>query len=95
MIFCCVIFGCQKESFPAEIWTFKQFLAGHFQRENRECKKLDIISNRESEILLSGIFLLGGGKLRCDFDHLMYYVCFAKQHRAAIFLKTVNTNSEY
>ena len=32
------------------------------------------------------IFLLGGGKLRSDFDHLMYYVsCFDKQHGAAIF----------
>ena len=40
--------------------------------EKRECKKLDIISNRESEILLSRISLLGGGKLRIDFDHLMY-----------------------
>ena len=64
-------------------------------REKRECKKLDIISNRESEILLSRIFLLGGRKLRSDFDHLMYYVCFDKQHGAAIFLKNVNTNSEY
>ena len=65
-------------------------------REKGECKKLDIISNRESEILLSRIFLLGGGKLRSEFDHLMYYVsCFDKQHGAAIFLKNMNTNSEY
>ena len=55
-------------------------------REKGECKKLDIISNRESEILLSRIFLLGGRKLGSDFDHLMYYVsCFDKQHGAAIF----------
>ena len=68
---------------------------GERGREKGECKKLDIISNRESEILLSGIFLLGGGKLRSDFEHLMYYVCFDKQHGAAIFFKNVNTNSEY
>ena len=68
---------------------------GERGREKGECKKLDIISNRESEILLSGIFLLGGGKLRSDFDHLMYYGYFDKQHGAAIFFKNVNTNSEY
>ena len=57
--------------------------------EKGECKKLDTISNRESKILLSRIFLLGVGKLRgSDFDHLMYYVSyFDKQHGAAIFLK--------
>ena len=50
--------------------------------EKGECKKLDIISNRESKILLSRIFLLGVGV------HLMYYVSyFDKQHGAAIFLK--------
>ena len=50
--------------------------------EKGECKKLDIISNRESKILLSRIFLLG---VRV---HLMYYVSyFDKQHGAAIFLK--------
>ena len=55
-------------------------------REKGECKKLDIISNRESKILLSRIFLLSVGKLRgSDFDHLMYYVYFDKQHGAAIF----------
>ena len=64
--------------------------------EKGECKKLDIISNRESKILLSRIFLLGVGKLRAsDFDHLMHYVSyFDKQHGAAIFKNNVNTNSE-
>ena len=56
-------------------------------REKGERKKLDIISNRESKILLSRIFLLSVGKLRgSDFDHLMYYVSyFDNQHGAAIF----------
>ena len=31
MIFYCVIFCCQKGSFPAEIRPFKQFPTGHFQ----------------------------------------------------------------
>ena len=65
-------------------------------REKGECKKLDLISNRESEILLSRIFILGGGKLRSDFDYLIYYVsCFDKQQGAAIFQKNMNINSEY
>ena len=47
--------------------------------EKGECKKLDIISNRESKILLSRIFY---------WVHLMYYVSyFDKQYGAAIFLK--------
>ena len=47
--------------------------------EKGECKKLDIISNRESKILLSRIFY---------WVHLMYYVSyFDKQHGAPIFLK--------
>ena len=76
--------------------TYICVLGGGRGREKGECKKLDIISNRESEILLSRIFLLGGVKLRSEFDHLMYYVsCFDKQHGTAIFLKNVNTNSEY
>ena len=45
--------------------------------EKGECKKLDIISNRESKILLRRIFY---------WVHLMYYVSyFDKQHGAAIF----------
>ena len=64
-------------------------------REKGECKNIDIISNKESKILLGRIFFLGGGKMRSGFDHLMYYVsCFDKQHGAAFFFLNVSI-SEY
>ena len=61
------------------------YVCVHRGKDKGECKKLDIISNKESKILLSRIFLLGGGKLRrSSFDHLMYCLsCFDKQHGAA------------